>query len=151
MNYLIRKDLTNFESVQKRFNSLESNKGLKGKKLTATAKSMRLGRLWEFTNKGQVNPDELLEEARECINKTIELLKNYFVAKAEVTSHNTSHLATVYVRGFFSNNNIIFPTSFKLPKKQEIKIVQTDDKVPFYDYDETNKEIVFKDESTDKN
>ncbi|MBN2261109.1 MAG: hypothetical protein JW702_11215 [Clostridiales bacterium] len=143
---MIRKDLLNFESVQKWFKSLESNKALKGKKLTATAKSMRLGGLWEFTKKGEINPDELLAEARQDINKTDERLKNYFIAKAEVTSHNTAHTSVGYLRGLYTHNNIIFPRSFKLPKKQESQIVTKDDKVAFYDYDEETKEMIFKSE-----
>jgi len=146
VNHLIRKDLINFESVQNWFKSLKSNKALKGKTLTPTAKSMRLGRLWELTNKGEINPDELLAEAQQDINKTGERLKNYFIAKAEVTSHNTAHTSVGYLRGFFSHNNVIFPRSFKLPKKHESQIVAKDDKVAFYDYDEETKEMVFKSE-----
>ncbi len=105
---------------------------------------MRLGRLWEFTKKSEINPDELLVETQQDINKTGERLKNYFIAKAEVTSHNTAHTSVGYIRGLYTHNNIVLPRSFKLPKKHESQIVQTDDRVAFYDYDEKTKEMVFK-------
>jgi len=143
---LERKDLLKFESVQNWFNSLESNKELKGKELSKTAKSMRLGRLWELTNKGEITPDELLAEAKEDIDKTGKRLNDYFVAKKKVTSHNTAHTSTGYLRGFYTHNKIMFPRSVKLPKKEESQIVTQDDKTALYDYDEETKEMVFKSE-----
>ncbi len=140
-----RKDLLEFESVKNWFDSLIRMAKKNGKNgLSKSVKSMRLGRMWEFTNKGELNPDELLKEAKEDINKTGKRLDDYFDAKKKVTSHNTALTSVSYLRGFFSHNNIIFPRSMALPKKDESKVATKDTKTSFYDFDEETKEFVFK-------
>lgn len=145
MRHLKRKDLLKFESVKNWFDSLESNAKMQGRKgLSKSVKSMRLGRLWELTNKGEISPDELLEEAKEDIEKTGKRLEDYFTAKSEVTSHNTAVTCIGYLRGFYSHNNITFPKKIRMPSKVEAPITNHDAKVSFYDFDEETKEFVFK-------
>ena len=145
MKQLERKDLLEFKSVQNWFDSLIRSAKRNGKNgLSKSVKSMRLGRMWEFTKKGELNPDELLKEAKEDINLTGKRLEDYFFAKKKVTSHNTALTSVSYIRGFFTHNNIIFPRSMKLPKKEEAKVATKDIKTSFYDFDEETKEFVFK-------
>lgn len=145
MKQLERKDLLEFESVKNWFDSLTRSAKRNGRDgLSKSVKSMRLGRMWEFTNEGKLNPDELLKEAKEDVNLTGKRLEDYFYAKKKVTSHNTALTSVSYLRGFFSHNNIIFPRSMALPKKEEAKVATKDTKTSFYDFDEETKEFVFK-------
>ena len=62
-------ELLKFESVQNWVNSLDQiakNQGKKG--ISKTAKAMRLGRIWEYTNEGKLNPDELKKFESKTIN-----------------------------------------------------------------------------------
>ena len=71
--------LLKFESVKNWIDSLDQmakNRGKTG--LSETAKAMRLGRMWEYTNKGELNPDTLLVEAQEDIDKAGKRLSEYF-------------------------------------------------------------------------
>jgi hypothetical protein len=80
MVYHLKGDkLLKIESVQKWLNSLDQMATQRGKDgLTKNAKAMRLGRMWEYTDEGKLNPDEFLKEAKEDINKAGERLKEYF-------------------------------------------------------------------------
>ena len=66
MVYHLKGDiLLKFESVQKWIESLDHMTIQRGKDgLTKNAKAMRLGRMWEYTDEGKLNPDEFLVEAK---------------------------------------------------------------------------------------
>jgi hypothetical protein len=51
--------------------------------LTKNVKAMRLGRMWEYTEEGKLNPDEHLKEAKEDIDNAGKRLKDYFIEKKE--------------------------------------------------------------------
>lgn len=145
MKHLKGEELLKYESVKNWFDSLNraaNNRGKDG--LSRNVKAMRLGRMWEFTNKGELNPDELLKEAQEDIKKTGRRLDDYFIAKKKVTSHNTALTSVSYIRGFFTHNDLSFPRSIALPKKEEAKVATQDEKTSFYDFDEKTEEFVFK-------
>jgi hypothetical protein len=50
-------ELLKFKSVQNWLDSLDQIAKNQGKRLSKTSKAMRLGRMWEYTNKGELNPD----------------------------------------------------------------------------------------------
>jgi len=145
VNGLKGEELLKYKSIKNWFDSLNraaNNRGKDG--LSRNAKAMRIGRMWEFTNKGELNPDTLLVEAQEDIKKTGRRLDDYFFAKKKVTSHNTALTSVSYIRGFFSHNDLSFPRSIALPKKVEAKVATQDEKTNFYDFDEETEEFVFK-------
>ena len=62
--------LLKFESVKNWIESLNQMAISRGKDgLTHNAKSVRLHRMWEYTNEGKLNPDKLLKEAQENIRE----------------------------------------------------------------------------------
>jgi len=138
-------ELLKFESVKNWLNSLEKSAQKRGKKgLSKNGKGIRLGRMWEYTLEGKLNPDELLKEAQEDIKLTGKRLDDYFEARKRKTSHNTALTALSFIRGFYTHNDVSFPRSITLPKKLEAKVAVDDEKVSFYDFDEETEEIVFK-------
>ena len=138
-------ELLKFESVKNWINSLNKSAEKRGKKgLSKNGKGIRLGRMWEYTLEGKLNPDELLQEAKEDIKKTGKRLDDYFEARKKQTSHNTALTALSFIRGFYSHNEVSFPRSITLPKKIEAKITTRDEKTLFYDFDEETEEFVFK-------
>ena len=138
-------ELLKFESVQKWIDSLDQTSNQRGKDgLTKNAKAMRLGRMWEFTNEGKLNPDELLQEAKEDINNAGKRLKDYFDEKKKKTSHNTAVTAVGFLRGFFSHNDVVFPRKWGIPRKKVSQVAKRDEKTSFYDYDAETDEMVFK-------
>ena len=137
-------ELLKFESVQKWINSIDQiakNQGKNG--ISKTAKSMRLGRMLEFTNEGKFNPDELLKEAKEDIDKAGERLKEYFNKKKKKTSHNTAVTTVGFLRGFYTHNEVSFPRKWGVPRRKVSKVAKRDEKTAFYDYDADKDEVVF--------
>ncbi len=136
--------LLKFESVQNWFKSLDQmakNRGTKG--LSKAAKAMRLGRMWEFTNKGELNPDELLTEAQENIDKAGQRLADYFEIKSKQVSWNSTITSFCYLRGFYTHNGLTFPKKWGVPKKKVSKVSKEDAKNSFFEYNEKNDEIEF--------
>ena len=145
MKQLKGDELLKYESVQNWVNSLDSSASRRGKDgLSKNGKGIRLGRMWEFTNEGKLNPDELLKEAKEDIKKTGKRLDAYFEARKKVTSHNTALTALSFLRGFYSHNEVSFPRSITLPKKFEAEVATRDEDTSFYDFDEETDEFIFK-------
>jgi hypothetical protein len=145
VDYLKGEELLQFESVKNWFDYLNKSAKKRGKQgISKSGKAVRLGRMWEYTLEGKVNPDELLQEAKNDIKKTGKRLDDYFESRKNVTSHNTALTALSFIRGFYSNNDITFPRSMTLPKKLEAKVSERDQKTSFYDFDEETEEFVFK-------
>lgn len=138
-------ELLKFESVQKWIDSLDHMATQRGKDgLTKNAKAMRLGRMWEYTDEGKLNPDELLEEAKKDIDNAGKRLNDYFTKKKEETSHNTAVTAVCFLRGFYTHNNVSFPRKWGVPRKKVSKVSKRDEKTSFYKYNAEKDEIVFK-------
>jgi integrase len=145
VNELKGDKLLNFESVQNWINSLDQMAKDRGKKgLTKNAKAMRLGRMWEYTNEGKLNPDKLLKEAQEDIDKAGERLRFYFAQKKLKTSHNTAVTSVGYIRGFYVHNGVAFPKRISTPKRKVSKVAKQDEKNSFYKYNSKTDEIEFK-------
>ena len=138
-------ELLKFESVQNWVNSLDQTANQRGKSgLTKNAKAMRLGRMWEYTNEGKLNPDELLEEAKEDINNAGKRLKDYFDEKEEKTSYNTAVTSVCFLRGFYTHNNVVFPRKWGVPRKKVSQVAKQDENTSFYRYNAEKDEIEFK-------
>jgi hypothetical protein len=137
-------ELLQYRSVQNWISSIEKSAKNRNKKLSKNGKGIRLGRMWEYTLEGKLNPDELLAEAKKDINLTGKRLEDYFYARKKVTSHNTALTALSFIRGFYSHNDVTFPRSITLPKKVEAKVASKDEKTSFYDFNEETEEFVFK-------
>ncbi len=141
-------ELLKFESVKKWIESLDRSARRRGKKgLTKNAKSMRLGRMWTYTNDGKLNPDNLLEEAREDIDKAGKRLDDYFNQKIkDGVSWNTAVTNVGFLRGFYTHNDLTFPKRWGVPKRKVSKVSKRDgnDGTALYDYDGEKGEVVFK-------
>ncbi len=145
VNGLKGDELLKFESVQNWLNSLDQiakNRGKKG--LSKTAKAMRLGRMWEFTNEGKLNPDELLKEAKENIDNAGKRLSKYFEEKKSKWSHNSAITSLCYLRGFYTHNNLTFPKKWGVPKKKVSDVSKRDGKDSFFEYNAKKDEVEFK-------
>ena len=137
--------LLKFESVQNWLNSLDQvPRNRKKGGLTKNAKAMRLGRMWEYTNEGKLSPDELLQEAKEDIDKAGQRLNNYFDEKLLKVSNNSAITFLCYLRGFYTHNNLTFPKKWGVPKSDVSKVTQRDKKTSFYKYNSEKDKIEFK-------
>ncbi len=105
---------------------------------------MRLGRMWEYTHEGILNPDEFLVEAKDDIDKAGKRLQNYFVEKKAKTSHNTAITSVCFLRGFYVHNDVRFTKKWSTPKAIVSKVSEQDEKTSFYKYNSETDEIEFK-------
>ena len=138
-------ELLKYESVENWIKSKDQMAKDKGKKgLSKDAKAMALGRMWEYTNEGKLNPDKLLKEAQENIDETGNRLRYYFALKKSKTSHNTAVTSISYIRSFYSHNGIDFPRSICTPKREVSKVSNRDENTSFYKYNSKTDEIEFK-------
>ena len=78
---LVGSGLLVYESVKKWISSLEKSAVSKGKLFTAKAKTQRIERMMEYTKDGEINPDFLLQEAKNNIEDAGTRLQDYFQAK----------------------------------------------------------------------
>ncbi len=137
--------LLKFVSVQNWLNSLDQvPRNQKKGGLTKNAKAMRLGRMWEYTNEGKLNPDDLLQEAQEDIEKAGQRLNNYFKEKLLKVSNNSAITFLCYLRGFYTHNNLTFPKKYGVPKSDVSKVTQRDKKTSFYKYNSKKDKIEFR-------
>lgn len=145
VNVLKGEELLKYKSIQTWLNSLDQMAVQRGKDgLTKNAKAMRLGRMWNYTNKGILNPDELLKEAQENIDNAGKRLKEYFIEKKAKTSHNTAVTSVGFIRGFYTHNDVSFPKKWGSPRPIVSKVAKQDEKTSLYQYNEKNDEIEFK-------
>lgn len=138
-------ELFDYQSVQSWFESLEQSAVTRGKSgLSKTAKSMRLGRMLEFIEFTNLNPDELLAEAKEDIDIAGQKLLEYFKQKQKTVSFNSSLTSLCYLRGFYTHNDLVFPKKWGVPKKEVSKVSTRDTKTSFYKYNDQNGEVEFR-------
>jgi integrase len=144
-NSIKGEELQSFVSVQNWLSSLSQASTSKGKDgLTIGAKRQRLGRMLEFTKFTGLNPDQLLAEAKQDINKAGTRLDEFFKARmADGIDWNTACTNLSFLRGFYTHNDLRFPKRFKLPSRKQSAVTTTDEKVPVYDYNEENGEAIF--------
>jgi integrase len=138
-------ELQSFTSVQNWLSSLSQASKSKGKEdLTLGAKRQRLGRMLEYTKFTGCNPDQLLEEAKQDINKAGTRLDQFFKQRCkDGIDWNTACTNLSYLRGFYSHNDLTFPKRYRLPSRKVSKVSKRDEKVPIYDYNEENGEAIF--------
>jgi len=105
---------------------------------------MRLGRMLEYTNNGELNPDEFLDEAKEDMDKAGERLSKYFEEKQKKVSFNSAITSLCYLRGFYTHNNLTFPKKWGVPKKRVSDVSKRDGKDSFFEYNAKNDEVEFK-------
>jgi len=144
VNGLKGDELLKFESVQNWLNSLDQIAKNQGKTLSKTAKAMRLGRMLEYTNEGIINPDTLLVEAKEDIDKAGKRLSKYFEEKKLKVSFNSAITCFCYLRGFYTHNDVFFPKRWGVPKKKVSDVSKRDGKDSFFEYNAENDEVEFK-------
>ena len=139
-------ELLQYESVQNWLKSVGDSAFSRGKEgLTDNAKRIRLYNLWHYTDKGKLNPDELLKEAQEDIDKAGQRLNNYFKKTINrAVSWNSATTNVAYLRGFYTHNGLFLPKKYRLPKYKVSKVSQRDSKTEIYGYNEENGEIVFR-------
>jgi integrase len=138
-------DLLSFSSAKNWFQSLEESAVSRGKNLTSAAKRVRFGKLYEYTMKGTINPDSLLEEAKTDINAAMKRLTDYFnqVQKEKGVDWNSACTSLSFLRGFYTHNGITFPKRFKIPKRRVSAVSKRDSKTEIYSYNEETDEIIF--------
>jgi integrase len=141
---VVGSELLEYESVKKWVESLEQSAVSRGKQFTEAAKNIRLGRLMEYTNDGEISPDFLLEEAKQNINNTAKRLQEYFNTKLKSGTEWNSVVTNIcFLRGFYSHNDIVFQKRMKIPKRHISSVKKTDGKTEIYGYDEVTSETVF--------
>jgi len=144
VNELKGDELLKFESVQNWISSLDQMAVQRGKDgLTKNAKAMRLGRMWEYTLEGKLNPDELLQEAKDNIDDAGKRLKAYFAKKKLKTSHNTAVTSVGFVRGFYTHNDVLFPKRWGVPRAKVAKVSKSDEATGFYKYNAEKDKVEF--------
>ncbi len=142
---VVGSELLKYKSVQKWIESLEQSAVSKGKLLTEHSKNIRLGRLMEFTNDGEISPDFLLDEAKQNINDAGKRLQDYFNTKLKSgTEWNSVVTNLCFLRGFYTHNDLVFPKRMKIPKRHISSVKKTDGKTEIYGYDEATSETVFR-------
>jgi integrase len=139
-------ELEEFSSVKNWLNSLSQASKSRGKtELTLGAKRQRLGRMLELMEFTKLNPDQLLAEAKENINKAGERLDGFFKDRVKNgIDWNTACTNISFLRGFYTHNDLTFPKRWKLASRKVSKVSKRDAKTPIYDYDETTGEAIFK-------
>lgn len=137
-------ELLNFRSVKKWIESLEQSAVSKGKLFTEEARSIRLGRMMEYTNDGEISPDFLLDEAKQNVDATGKRLQDYLTMKLkDGAKWNSAVTNFCFIRGFYSHNDIVFPKRMKIPKRHVSSVKKTDSKTEIYGYDEVTSETIF--------
>jgi integrase len=140
---MMGEELLNFSSVKRWISSLEQSAVGRGKTFGESNKFNRLWHLSKYTTK--LNPDELLQEAKNDLEKTMIRLTTHFNAvQKNGMSWNTACTHVSFLRGFYTHNDIVFPKRFKSPKPRISDVSKTDCKTEIYGYDEDKDEIVFK-------
>lgn len=137
-------ELLSFASVKKWIISLEQCAVNRGKPFTSEAKRQRLGRLLEFTTFSQLDPDQLLAEAKIDIDVTGKRLTDYIQHKVKKgVEWNTAVTNIAFIRGFYTHNDVVFPKRLGTPDRKVSAVSKRDTKTEIYGYDEENGEIVF--------
>jgi integrase len=134
------------ESVQKWFESLDQSSASRGKTgLSKNARAVRLGVFTKYVEYAKMNPDQLLEEAKQDIDKTGVTLMHFFKHRVDIgLSWNTVVTNLGFIRGFYTHNNVFFPRKFPVPKRKVSATSKRDIKTEIYGYDEENGEIIFR-------
>lgn len=141
---VVGQELLQYSSVKKWVESLEQSAVSRGKLFTLEARNVRLGRLMEYTNDGEVSPDFLIEEAKENIDNAGKRLQEYFNKKLKRgTEWNSSVTNLCFLRGFYTHNDLVFPKRIKIPKRKISSVFKRDGKTEIYGYDESTNETVF--------
>ncbi len=139
-------ELLNYKSVHNWIESLDRVARQRGKYgLTKIAKEMRLGRMWEYTEEGKLNPEDFLKEAKENIDNAGKRLDKYFNEKIKSgASWNTAVTNVSFLRGFYTHNDLMFPKRWGIPKRKVSNVSSRDEKTALYDYDDEKREVIFK-------
>lgn len=155
---MTRENLERFRSVESWLKSVGANSRKGG--LTPRNRRDRLGMMADFMtyirsgpDKG-MTPDDLLQEAREDLEKTKGRLSGYFQwlkgervegyepRKVKI-SHNAALTNLGCIRGFFTHNGVGFG-KWKMPMPVVSKARRADDQTPIYDYSEETESNVFR-------
>lgn len=156
--------LLEYKSLQNAFQTMKLSKGRPVPKKTRQAYTDALSFYVWFCNsqldkKVEWNLDLLLEEAKEDVKKAQVRIVDFFswlqghdvdgykpLAKKGVryqVSHRTA-IARAYsgTRGFYTNNEILFPRNFKSPPEKAPESLKADDTVPFFKLDKADGKFV---------
>lgn len=163
----------NYKTVQMAFQNLELKKGRLSKN-TVSGYSSALKRYLEFLNsrEDQWTPDSLIEdcwqddrglrvadpkgvmEAQLKIVRFFQWLQGeevdgYPVCPKTVRASTARQIAYSSIKGFYTNNGVLFPKTFSTPAVEEGLAIENDESVPFFTLDEKERELYF-DRSTMK-
>ena len=142
-------ELLKFSSVKRWISSLEQSAVSRGKQLTESTRDNRLWHLQKYVDSANLNPDELLNEAKTDIEKTMARLTNHFNEQQKPKNNrkgvdwNTACTSISFLRGFYTHNDIIFPKRYKSPQRRVSKVSKSDSKTEMYSYNEETDDIVF--------
>jgi integrase len=139
---MMGEELLNFPSVKRWISSLEQSAVGRGKTFGETNK---FNRLWHLSKYATIlNPDELLQEAKTDLEKTMKRLTDHFNAvQKNGMGWNTACTHVSFLRGFYTHNDVVFPKRFKSPKPRVSGVSKTDSKTEIYGFNEEKNEIVF--------
>jgi integrase len=141
-----------YESVKNWLQSAKEGAMGRGKSgLTKEAKMGRLKALANYVEFSNLNPDELLGEAKEDIKNAMNRLTDFFnwlqgkgEARPKKMTWNSACTIQARIRGFYTHNDVTFPKRFKTPRRMVSAVSKRDTKTAIFDYDEDKDEIVYK-------
>jgi len=153
------RDLLNYESLKTAFENMTLARGKPVPKKTIDHYASSLSFFIEFNNSREGssvtwNPDLFIAEAREDVKKAQlkivnfyqwlqgQLVQGYKSNTHKVSESTARQRAYSAIRGFYSNNDIMFPKSFKCPEIKAPKATQADQTVPFFRLDERNGKFI---------
>jgi integrase len=164
MNKSKPRNIIEYSSVKKAFENMTLARGQPVPQKTREAYIGGLSYYIAFCNSEikadkKWTPDSLVEEAKENVKQSQIRIVNFyqwlqgklvegyepFTKKGKpykISESSARQRAYSSVRGFYSNNDIIFPKSFKCPVIKAPEFIQADESVPFFKMDERNGKFV---------
>jgi hypothetical protein len=143
------KSLLEYKSVQNAFQNMTLSKGEPPSEKTQNSYTGVLSYFILFCNseegsKREWNPDLLIEEAKGDMKKAQLKIVNYFQWLQgekvpgykpwgkKISASSARQRAYSAIRGFYSNNDVMFPKGFKCPALKAPETIQADQTVPFF-------------------
>ena len=159
------KNVLQYQSLKDALSNLVLSRGGELRQKTRYNYQMALTQYLEFVNSQEdltreYTPDDLLEEAKEDRKKAQVRIVNFFqwLQGNEVPGYrpwikdgkphkvrysSARQRAYSTVRGFYTNNEVMFPKTFRVPPGREPETLEADTSVPFFRIDKENNTFYF--------
>jgi len=154
-----------YESVKTLFEALAKNNAEGLSDNTERNYKSSISRFVEFVNSAgldkSLTPDDLIAEALRNPKRAEERIQGFYLwlqgkkvkdhkpwlmkgKKHKIRQPSARQRAYAAVRGFYTNNDVVFSKKFKVPSMTEIdSAIETDLEVPFFEIDEKERKFTF--------